>query len=174
MGKLSKHATFWQKRLQGCNVLLQGIAVGCPLSAVRGRYENDYRVMTPDGMRMNWIQWHIDHPTYKLVPYAEGLLSPQASWFDWRNANHDGAGNDVPIEWGDNIDVFQASFYDNVDEKRIPGAFERKTREVVMGIEDNFYAFTFCQYVYYGKPGVYNATDAIPTAYCNDASHWYE
>ena len=82
-------------------------------------YYKDFRVLSDEDYN-KWTRWPTDHPNYQEIPYAHGFIEPDKSWLDWRNAANDGAENDVPVEMGNNLNGFNADFYDNVHKKRYP------------------------------------------------------
>ncbi len=129
----------------------------------------DYRVRT-DSDYEKWIKWPGDHNHDYEVPYSDYFIATPAAWLDWRNVANDGAGNDVPVEWGNNVDDFNSGLFLNVKNKRKPGEIGRKTNQVFLEVQNNLYAFTYCQYVYYNNPTPNAGVDN--TAHCGDTSHW--
>lgn len=105
------------------------------------------------------------------IPFKEGFASPDERWLDWRNTKNwtvGGVANDPLIEWGNDIGGFNKDFYDNVKTKS--KGIGRKTNQVGQNM-GSWYAFTFCQYLYYQVPGEYDNVNH--DAYCHMvSSHW--
>ena len=110
-------------------------------------------------------------PEVYEIEFVNAFKNPEPSWLDWRNAGTPYyAEDDVPVEWGNKVSGNQDAFYFLVNGKRKGMEIGSKTNQVFLD-QDTFYAFTFCQKVFYDNPktGAYNE-DMI--ANCGDPSHW--